>query len=230
MEQVDDSIRRPYSSICQLRMDFLKSPSEARGLHRGTGCFIRSNILLTAAHNILHPIYGQAETIEVVIGRRVVTLRNKKIDGPFYIPERWRAQVYQGLVSFSPFDYGIIRLPNHYDLGIFRMRPSIPKDIKVVTVSGFRSATVVGTPEILLRRTGKLHYGVNNNPNKPWRKLVYDINTDDGVSGGPIYYKVTKPSLLYHQIGIHSGQPRNKPYAYGVKITQLVFEDIEDNI
>lgn len=221
MEQVSNSVRMttfPYSAICQLRMDFPNSPSNERGLHRGTGSLVgkHGNILLTSAHNVLDLAYGEARSIEVLVGKEVVG----PIYGPFWSHEKWKARVAQKRRAFSRFDYTGIKLPKNYgvSLGRFRLDPD-PKNFPNVTVAGFRGATVVGTPEILLKGRGKLLSSKD-----PKFKLVYGINTEYGVSGGPLFYQDNRG--LYLQIGIHSGQPNGKTYGVGVKITW----DILDNV
>lgn len=196
MEQVAESVRTttfPYSAICQLRMDFPNSPSNERGLHRGTGSLVGKNVLLTSGHNILHPVYGQVDSIELLVGKDLVS-----ISGPFWTHKEWKGHVAQRLKTFSPFDYGIITLPRGYGVtqGKFKLDPD-PKNVTDVTVAGFRAPTVVGTQEILLKGNGRLLYSKD-----PKFKLVYSVNTVYGISGGPIFYRDKRADYIYRLVFI----------------------------
>ena len=218
----------PYVSTCCLRPYFPNAPSGKQGRHIGTGFLVASRIILTAAHNIIDPIYGEAARIRVRIGGDWITFSENSETRPFWVSDEWwnLSKKKRLTRQFYSDDYGFIKLPKHMRygdrLGVFRMDASKPVRVPKVTVSGFPHSN-----EILWKDSGN----VLSNPVDPMKydsehAVIYDVDTSGGVSGGPIFFQEAG-TLDCFVVGIHTAS-WGSTQAIGVKVTSQIRKLISD--
>lgn len=217
----------PNAGTCLLRPYFPNAPSNKRGRHIGTGFLVASRIILTAAHNIIDPVHGEATSIRVRVGGNWITFSKNSEMRPFWVSSKWRLHFDMRRLtrSFYSDDYGFIKLPKNMrygdSLGVFRMDASKPVRVARVTVAGFPHGN-----EILWKGSGNVLPNPVEPPYDAEHSVIYGVDTSGGVSGGPIFFQEAR-TLDCFVVGIHAAS-YGSTKAIGVKITPQIRKLITD--
>ncbi len=217
----------PYTAICQLRMKF---PRVIKPLG-GTGFLVKPRLILTAGHNILHPDYGFADEMKVIIAGKAGSSKHRlpsfppfKGDDTLKVSDEWLSNPVHG----KPYDYGFIILPESYDnkMGTFGLEPLellLPRyrELASVTIAGY-PCDRQNYPEIncdnLYKTEGKITEIEET-------MIHYRLDTLPCMSGSPIFYIVGNKAVA---IGIHT--KANLPASNkGVSLTPAVIKDINNH-
>ena len=160
----------------------------------GTGTLINSRAVLTAGHVVYdHLRGGKANRFEIVFGGGATTSSlgtNGRVLNEFISsnpnPNDPR----------SPYDLGVILLSA--EDAVNGVTPASVFQTKPANLVGLE-INLVGYP--VIQTVYDVLYGANSpalNPGQPWNGYLvnYNVNTIEGMSGGPVYPTVTTPTNL----------------------------------
>lgn len=173
----------------------------------GTGFMIGPDAVATAAHNLNHPTYGEAQSITCFIGGKGNTYVAKvsvSNTANFLRPSKWDST--KGYI----YDYGVIKLG---------------KDITNIGYFGFGAYS----DSVLSNTFTLIGYGETQSQSGASAKLTnigtydfyYPIATRAGDSGAPIFYNTGSVA------GIHAYGKNGETPPSATRITKTVFDDLK---
>ncbi|MEM9089595.1 MAG: trypsin-like peptidase domain-containing protein [Cyanobacteria bacterium P01_F01_bin.53] len=220
-ERDDERIRvrephlRPWRAICSLETQ------GASRSNKGTGWFVSSNTIVTAAHVLYDRRYGKdnrgefwVENVTVYPGRHGLNYpypKNPRFKKPievegaskFWIPAPWKKSIDTNPSNDGGdrnFDFGVIRIdePVGNETGWFKMASKTDEFLKglLVNIAGYPTDS---------RYSGKYIYhsvGQLKEPSANQRRLFYQIDTGQGQSGSPVWYEGNNNEPIV--VGIHT--------------------------
>lgn len=211
-ERLIQSLEMPSQIICNLELKWGNG-----GTTFGTGWFIDSKTIVTAGHNILGEEGEGVTSITILLHRfkdepSLVKIPFSQVKRPF-LPTEFE----QNPESYSDFDYAVICLNEPVDIGetyfLIKNLDDAALDNREVVVSGYQG----GTTQFFAK--GKITLNSSSYPNL----LLYQIDTDDGQSGGPVWFNEGNEFVA---IGIHTGTTRDEDYNVAIRINQQVENNI----
>jgi V8-like Glu-specific endopeptidase len=186
----NEAVLYPYSAICQLKIQYPTQPKKKGG----TGFLVGPKTILTAGHNIIHPKWKAASSIQVIIGGARgsaaygIPSLNFTLPNPNVVTsEGWRSQPVDG----SPLDYAFISLDTPYGnkTGTFiceSMEMLMPKHKQLsVMVAGFPCD--LGRADLPIN-FGEVYVGKGKVKAIEGNMLQYYMSTVPCMSGSPIFY------------------------------------------
>ncbi len=211
--RVLDTTYDPWRKICALEIT-----SEDGDCLIGTGWIAGPRLIITAGHCVFQSVYGGwMKTIDVIPGRdseeepfgRYKSTR-------FFSMERWVT------AGDENYDIGAIVLSEDLDrrLGWFSFAsyPDSQLEAQMVNISGY---PVCAVGEEQLHHANRISSVTNH-------KLYYDVDTEGGQSGSPIWLYPDEPSAPV-VVGVHSnGAGRSLNANSGVRITPTLAEKIAE--
>ena len=209
--RVLDTTFDPWKRICSLQIRS-KDGSE----YVGTGWLAGPRLIITAGHCVHHSTYGGwAQQITVIPGRDGSEEPfGSFVSNNFYSMKKWFSSADEN------YDIGAIILSEDIGLKLgyfsFGVYPDDLLKSHLINISGY-PASVYGEEQ--------MHHA-NRISDATKHKLYYDIDTEGGQSGSPIWLYTqadSKPMV----VGVHSyGAGHSNNANSGVRITQTLAEQI----
>lgn len=207
----------PWRCICFLEIYY---PTRAPGPHSvGTGSLIAPGTVFTALHNIYkkydreHQFSGLVKEIKVTPGGKGSGFGSCTSSNFKYSEQQIDAIRSNDPSVQAGYDYGAIILPVRYNnLGWLGFK--LFRDDALAQLERNNSLELAGYPyDEQPNLYGKLFVGTGTIKKAEGKKLVYDYDTDDGDSGGPILLKENEKS---HIVGIHTHKIKYEMPSSGV--------------
>jgi glutamyl endopeptidase len=223
-QRVIDSTVFPFSAICALRMFF------PDGQYAGTGAFIGSKLVLTAAHNLKNSeLGGLASEIHVFPGL------NGNLDQPEFpsvIAERKVYTTKWEQEEDDDFDYGVLILPTDLgnEVGWLAVSKYADGDLRGLGVNNAsypRDCPLVSAGNCPEQYTGMYLQHANITRVEPEKLFYADMLMTPGTSGSPlfVYYPDDPPSTRYRILGIHTNAESVDYFA--TRISDQVYAHVE---
>lgn len=182
----------PQSAVCQLQIEMINGSRRTSGL--GTGFYIGRNVLLTAAHNIVHPRFGTLRRGVATPGRN----GNREPYGSFRFSRR-QAAVHP---RYRPggdgsFDLAVIAAsspaPRGQSFSVGALRDDELRRATPVAVGGYAADLGAGVDP----KRQNVDYDIIRSFTS--ETMHYSLHTTKGTSGSPVW--------LFHPVhrvvGVH---------------------------
>ncbi|MEM9436206.1 MAG: trypsin-like peptidase domain-containing protein [Pseudomonadota bacterium] len=203
--QINDTSRIPARSVGLLEIVPQFGP-----LRYGTAWLIGPRTLATAAHNLVHPQAGAAQSMRVGMACDGVTARggwHKIIDNKF--ETGWQ----NNMVAGSEYDFAVLKIEDAsvgQKLGWFGFADY--HDAKF----GDMPVNVIGYPFDLQRFY--MYGSIGRVKKVDESRLYYDADAGEGMSGGPVIARFGEERIA---VGVHvaGGSPSN----VGTRLTSLAY-------
>ena len=163
---VPDTRFMPHSAICHIEI------AQADGQYLGTGFYVASDLILTAAH-----VVAQATGLTIYAGRNGASSWLKKFTAS---PADW--SVYPGYHDDRPHDVAVIRVSTPPPLGqYFSLEEQLASTDDPIIVCGY-AAQGVDPLKQHLDADWVRELGDNA------EVMLYNLQTTGGTSGAPVFY------------------------------------------
>lgn len=194
-KEVEDTTQMPWSTVCHLRFPINGTT------YVGTGCLIGKQLVLTCGHNVFdNKIRRWADWVEITPGRqgRSAPFGSVTVKGGANGKLRTLKAYRDGN---DTFDFAAILLPAN----------AFNRDPGTMPVGKFKRNELVGAPLHLSGYPGtpprrQPHGGQWKHSHRCKRAddltLVYDIDTTEGNSGGPVWVRSAKDGIRLI-VGVH---------------------------
>lgn len=190
----------PFRAVAKL---FVTFPGGSTG--EGTGVFIYSNVVFTAAHVVYDKKLGMAKKVEVIPGysggnRPFGTTFNARIE----VPDEFLANEEQD------YDFAAIETTTAlgHRSGWFGYIVPPPQHLDKILIIGYPDDIDGG--ETMVQSTSSASLSNKN-------ELIYTADTSDGMSGGPILIKLGNQDRDYRVIGVHTRGGEGVNFNFGTR-------------
>ncbi|WP_209347944.1 trypsin-like peptidase domain-containing protein [Pontixanthobacter sp. CEM42] len=202
---VPDSLR---SALCSTRSYFGKDHNGFGVYVAGSGCFIgntgRQSVVMTAAHNLYHPVLKRkARWVNFQFGRVGQNFMASRTLSSGNVP----IEFIRGVNALHEWDFALARIP------LLRSDRFTPLPIEKSTATGETGKILVGYPnEGACKGLFKpYHTVVSVTPSSPANYSYRNQETYRGMSGGPLIGKTTDGGE-YVSYGVHTLGRSNIPH------------------
>lgn len=186
------TLNPPWLHICSLEI------RRAQAVSYGTGWLAGPALVVTAGHCLFDPTKGWADSVSVIPARRGnVAPFGTFVGTQFSAAEPWIAS------RAIDFDLGCVHLDERLGdtLGWLPFEADTPSNTDEVTVAGYPE--FAGSHKHLLVGHGRATASQG-------QLLFYDVDTDEGQSGSPVWRKVpTGDDPVV--VAVHTYEPKGTP-------------------